>query len=95
MSKHTPGPWVSEVIDKINGEPAYWHIVQKNKKGVVGDVQSVNFADAQLISAAPDLLAALKELTFIVETVAHLQGHESILLPITDKARAIIEKAEG
>jgi hypothetical protein len=60
MSKHTPGPWVTEVIDTINGEPAYWHIVQQNKKGVVGDVQSVNFADAQLIAAAPTLLEALK-----------------------------------
>ena len=55
MSKHTPGPWVTEVIDTINGKPAYWHIVQQNKKGVVGDVQSVNFADARLIAAAPDL----------------------------------------
>ena len=62
MSNHTPGPWVTEVIDTINGEPAYWHIVQQSTKGVVGDVQSVNFADARLIAAAPDLLEALQNL---------------------------------
>ena len=61
MKNYTPSPWKTEVIDTINGEPGYWHIVQQSTKGVIGDVQSVNFSDAQLIAAAPDLLEVLQE----------------------------------
>ncbi len=41
--------------------------------------------------------AALKELTFALETVAHLQGKERELLPMCEKAREALkeEKAEG
>jgi len=61
MKNYTPSPWKTEVIDTINGEPGYWHIVQQSTKGVIGDVQSVNSSDAQLIAAAPDLLEACIE----------------------------------
>jgi hypothetical protein len=49
----------------------------------------------QLAYAAPELLGALKELAFTVETIAHLQGLERDLLPMADKARAAIAKATG
>lgn len=59
MSKHTPGPWtVGEDGDVIWG--ARW-------KGAITHVATVPFskdprvsADARLIAAAPDLLAALE-----------------------------------
>jgi len=56
---HTSGPWIATVQDTINNKPAYWFI--RAGGGVVGDVQSVNPADAALIAAAPDLLAALQQ----------------------------------
>ena len=42
-----------------------------------------------------EIIAALKSLAFIVETVAHLQGRECDLLPAADKAREIIDRMEG
>ena len=64
--RHTPGPWTVKIIDTISDEPAYWQIIDTHG-GVVGDVQSVNAADARLIAAAPDLLAALQALTAVCE----------------------------
>ena len=48
---------------------------------------------AALISAAPDLLAALKQATFLLETIAHLRGMERDLMPAVDVALAAIAKA--
>ena len=45
-----------------------------------------------LAYAAPELLRHLKGLCLIVETVAHLTGRESDLLPLTDAARAVIDR---
>jgi hypothetical protein len=41
------------------------------------------------------VISSLRELAFIVETVAHLQGKEAALLPAADNARALIAKLEG
>ena len=46
----------------------------------------------------PDMRAvldSLNELAFIAETVAHLMGRETTLLPAAERARAIIKKLEG
>jgi hypothetical protein len=59
---HTPGPWGFTAVDTINDNPAYWHIRDAHG-GVVGDVQSTNPADTHLISAAPALLAVLRDLS--------------------------------
>lgn len=40
------------------------------------------------------LVDALKQTTFVVESVAHLQGHEAELLPLADHARKLIAQAE-
>ena len=56
---HTKGPWHTTVIDTINGAPAMWAICDI-QKGFIATVDSVNEADARLIAAAPDLLAALE-----------------------------------
>jgi hypothetical protein len=39
-----------------------------------------------------DVIANMKELAFIVETVAHLQGKEDTLLPVANRARQLIAK---
>jgi len=48
-----------------------------------------------LFAASPELLAALESVTFIAESMAHLRGMESEILPYTDKARAAIAKVKG
>ena len=45
-----------------------------------------------LAYAAPELLRHLKGLCFIVETMAHMTGHEADLLPLTDAARAVVNQ---
>lgn len=95
---HTPAPWTATAKDTINGIPAYWWI-QCSAGGVIGDVQSVNPADAALISAAPDLLAALQALLphVPVPRVPMGQDHADPF-PLPDyvkAARAAIAKATG
>ncbi len=48
--------------------------------------------ELKLAHAAPELLRHLKGLCFVVETLAHLTGRESDLLPLTDAARAVIDR---
>jgi hypothetical protein len=55
MSEHTPGPW--EVIESGSRCPTEWAVVADSRKGFVGDIEQE--ADARLVAAAPDLLAAL------------------------------------
>lgn len=42
-----------------------------------------------------DLIAMLKQITFVVESAAHLRNLEHEILPIADKARELIAKAES
>ena len=53
MGEHTPGPWTPHSLD--------WRAVEDANGEVVADVRS-SPDDARLISAAPDLLAALEAL---------------------------------
>jgi len=85
---HTPGPW------EIGQYP--WLIQEFEKDGVEGEVAQVNShrtefeANARLIAAAPDLLAALKLIDLYDTEVRFVLG--------TDACDAIVgafEKAEG
>ena len=51
-----------------------------------------NSADGKLMAASPRLLKSLRELLFVAESAAHLQGLESQIMPAADKARALIEE---
>lgn len=42
-----------------------------------------------------DTQETLAQLAFTVETVAHLRGMETELLPVADKARAILARMEA
>lgn len=84
MSKHTPGPWFYDVHpDK--SQAIFWdsrgYTVFHLSHTFPNDVR----ANARLIAAAPDLLAALKDAVEIAES----QGH------IVKTARAAIAKATG
>lgn len=81
MSKHTPGPWVYRRTSGFDyGSTAYW------VPGVCTNVQTE--ADARLISAAPDLLEALKEIVQFMRV-------DFDDLPMAEKVLAAIAKAEG
>lgn len=46
--------------------------------------------DAKPHPTLDEVLASMADLAFLVETVAHLQGKESTMLPTADNARRII-----
>ena len=108
MSKHTPGPW-NIVYDNwgptcisVNSpDPSVCIFTQKN------DYERAKFTDsdggygvprtranANLIAAAPELLAALKELNDNAEQAIQFLPHILLERAIT-KARWAIKKAEG
>lgn len=41
------------------------------------------------------IVKSLKKCAFTIETVAHMQGREAMLLPVSDEARDIIKILEG
>jgi len=72
--KHTPGPWTIEAdAEKAGRHPLHdnRHVVAQS--GTVCDLrdQPAQAADARLIAAAPDLLAALKRAARVFEDLRH------------------------
>jgi hypothetical protein len=92
MSGHTPGPWVIEGDVAALPDDIGVGIVNRKHDGDDWDVAMVHSsaANARLIAAAPDLLAALK---LIVEA----DGEKSLaqIVAAMPDARAAIAKAEG
>ena len=91
QTKHTPGPWHIGVRTFHAGRDVY---VPKGEPVAVADdaitATPEAEANARLIAAAPDMLAALREL--VVNNMGHPKG---ITVPQLDKARAAIAKATG
>ena len=86
MSKHTPGPWVVRHVPERYNASTYcidWSAHQEEVAEIVHGE-----ANARLIAAAPDLLAAAKGLLGLAERHGWL--HVAV-----DAARAAIAKAEG
>ena len=89
MSKHTPGPWQTS----IDGER-----VLDNTESFVANCKPtdsafpMNKANARLIAAAPELLAALKVLTLDAAVKSWLEAHDPKAI---EQARAAIARAEG
>jgi antitoxin (DNA-binding transcriptional repressor) of toxin-antitoxin stability system len=103
QNTHTPGPWTVESCRNEDGSP-FLSISGQGPFGAwLADIQpgSVNGkplgvtqrdeANARLIAAAPDLLAALKEMTELKHFTATRSEKESA----DAKARAAIAKAKG
>lgn len=93
--KHTPGPWTAR--PDSNREEADWTIVLNGSAGYDlmpwTDGQGVNPADARLIAAAPDLLAAAQALLGEADSTG---GHTRTVSRLSvDHLRAAIEKATG
>ena len=92
MSKFTPGPWRYEASTKtIRSEPAnYWLATMDSWDGAVN-----HEANAALIAAAPDIYAALQDITSAYErALARFGAHEWGMLTV-ETARAALAKADG
>ena len=89
---HTPAPWHYDAdhINVIDGEgrtvaqrPIY--------SSCAGSTEE---ADMRLIAAAPELLAALQQSAFALQSVVMLTGNNAVA-PYLDQALAAIAKAKG
>ncbi len=95
MSAHTPGPWTAYEMTHY-GEPGtgFWHV---DPIGEPDDTWTE--ADARLVSAAPDLLDALKAVLVRAER-EYQELMDGLFGSVedwheTESARAAIAKAEG
>lgn len=90
---HTPGPWIvgPEIIDS-DESPDYLRVTTKDC-----DIASriLLEADARLIAAAPDLLAALVEMLDLREAALRSEVTERHAADIVKDAIAAIAKARG
>lgn len=72
-TKHTPGPWIY-YVDAPTTEPD-WHVVTTaNKMRVIANVHiepgnATDAANARLIAAAPELLAAARALVAYINSM--------------------------
>ncbi len=101
MAAHTPGPWQVEQLEPIDFPGRLNYAVTCNRKGIevmaitgiVGagdDAESI--ANASLIAAAPDLLAALRQ---FMETGVGNSTNFHAQTMAWDAANEAIAKAEG
>lgn len=103
MAEHTPGPWrvwesVGPIRDGADPKAAtYWEVVHQRPEGADGKwiahVQDIGDeqANACLIAAAPDLLAALERLV----EYHFRDDYIGIARDIQGQAQAVIAKAHG
>jgi hypothetical protein len=88
---HTPGPWT---VHKTTNLPVAYYIGPASRRHLA---LVFNEADARLIAAAPDLLAALKDLSRLADAiyVRMSDGEMALMRDAWGKADAAIAKAEG
>jgi hypothetical protein len=101
-TQYTPGPW--KVVHTPTRKETFWAICTTNEaphQAVIALVDGKSKyheehpecaeANARLIASAPDLLAALEQLTQAVE----VEGFAGVIPSAIDAARAAINKATG
>lgn len=88
---HTPGPWTA--AEQFDGDESLGIAVSAGRQEIVRihDIGSEGFANARLIAAAPDLLAALREIEALDDSVIGLNRIEYA----RTIASAAISKATG
>lgn len=91
QTTHTPGPWKYEagfvLIPDPKGEYVEAEIDEQLLAHGGAELEECK-ANARLIAAAPELLAALQSLFFAVDHLEHIR-------PQLNKADAALAKAEG
>ena len=95
VAGHTPGPWRYE---RGNGSPTTGeHMIAGAKPGYLAEVRDCGSGDvganARLIAAAPELLAALRSARAWVAQYAELRGHEAASASMLRVIEAAIAKA--
>jgi hypothetical protein len=103
MSKHTPGPWGVEFSEPYEPEitAGQWSICRVAAFAGYGEIDLGNelggnnesLANARLIAAAPELLAALSHLVALLEPVEQWGALAVPGLATLNEARAAIAKA--
>ena len=85
MSAHTPGPWeaLPSLANESTGKADYLVVGPNGEE--IADMVCRSAANARLIAAAPELLAALKQARLMIDPFVH----------DTSDIDAIIAKAEG
>lgn len=99
-TKHTPGPWT------VTADGAGWHIECAPERvhsvayirAEIGEEDpdtsdDEKEANASLIAAAPELLAALQEVTMMLDSLFNVRVNEPDPDSISGRARAAIAKA--
>ena len=82
---HTPAPWKYD---------STWGLIKYGKTEICA-LHSGNLANAHLISGAPDLLSALKQIADWEPSAAPSEPKGFSIIEVIDIARAAIAKAEG
>lgn len=93
-AKHTPGPWYTNT----KGDNRYQSEIAREGDGkTVAITYTSNDADAHLIAAAPDLLAACKALMLAEGMQSGKRDGVTmgLISSAIDAARAAIAKAQG
>jgi hypothetical protein len=108
----TPGPWMIEgdassyvpitvgVAHDMSGDRVFMPVAYVHD-GSVYDDQAMARANASLIAAAPDLLAALEDALSTLDALMHesepddLINHSPMTLETRDRLRAAIARARG
>lgn len=95
MSAHTHGPWVLHTSPNCwtvlqAGSSGRWHIAGGTGWGIPGKWSEAE-ANARLISAAPDLLAALRDAVTLLTALQVSPHHRA---GVVAAARAAIAKAD-
>lgn len=93
IAQHTPGPWRANERRSLVPERFFVDHVADPTKGIrVLIAENLSEANARLIAAAPDLLAALEDI------LGHPKGAECNVIGscgVCKRARAAIAKARG
>jgi hypothetical protein len=97
VSEHTPGPWVARVFPTAaGGRNSTWildAIPDQDGKVIANAICQTaasnddQAANARLIAAAPDLLAACRAFLAQLDYLRDLWGDEGVTRTIADKAR--------
>jgi hypothetical protein len=89
MTQHTPGPWAATGWE-MREVSAHGHTIALCLGGNSAEAARMARANAALIAAAPDMLAALEAIL----SCADARDSDSMANAMTD-ARAVITKAKG
>lgn len=95
-AKHTPGPW-HLAKETTRGQFVRDYRIRDKADGLIATLGPVDQdANAALIAAAPDLLAALEALDFCLDsTTPEMQRAMALIRPAREQAKAAIAKARG